>query len=304
MSRILLEPWRNVPTAGQSGVAFLTTTRVYPNTLEAVVIKFADLSANNTPLTKNLISRLVIKLGSSTKPIWDVTGDELNAINRYEGRSDTPNVLTLPFSNIRARTVESQMIGALDFGEVGIREMTIELTSTPPAGSTPSWSAWAEVSPPKLFGKGATQNLLFRALLRTPLTFTGALSRFPQNIATAAQGGALLRRLHFFSPGYTVAQVPNSNIVTSYEMRRDGVAFHEDTPFDCQAGVLDEWGQNPLANVYTFDAIMDDNESKALAQVRADQGGLSLIPVQHLITTNGGGTFDAVADVFANINGL
>jgi hypothetical protein len=101
-----------------------------------------------------------------------------------------------------------------------------------------------------------------------------------------------------------VALAPNSQIITSYEMRRDGVAFHEDTPFDAQAGVLDEWGQNPQPNVYTFDAIMDDNESKALAQVRADAGGLSLIPVQHLITTSAGGTFDTVADVFANINGL
>jgi hypothetical protein len=304
MSRILLEPFRNVPAAGVAGTAYLTTTRVYPNTLEAIILKLTDASANNTPPTKAGISRIVVKLGSSTKPIWDLTGDELNAINRYEGRSDTPNVLTLPFSNIRARTVESQMIGALDFGEVGIRELTLEVTMTPPAGSTPGITAWAEVSPPKLFGKGAPENQLFRAILRTPITFTAALARFPQNIATAAQGGALLRRLHFFSPNYTVAQLPNANIVTSYEMRRDGVAFHEDTPFDAQAGVLDEWGQNPLPNVYTFDAIMDDNESKALAQVRADRGGLSLIPVQHLITTNAGGTLDAVADVFANINGL
>lgn len=304
MSRIILEPFRNVPAAGVTSTMYMTTTRVYPNTLEAIIFKFADTSANNLPITKNLITRIVVKLGSSTKPVWDITGDELNMINRYEGRSDTPNVLTLPFSNIRARTVESQMIGALDFGEVGIREMTVEITCTPPAGSNPVITSWAEVSPPKLFGKGAPENQLFRALLRTPITFTGALNRFPQNIATAAQGGALLRRLHFCSPNYTVAQVPNSNIVTSYEMRRDGVAFHEDTPFDAQAGVLDEWGQNPQANIYTFDAIMDDNESKALAQVRADSGGLSLIPVQHLITTNAGGTLDAIADIFANINGL
>lgn len=304
MSRIILEPWRNVPAAGVQGVMYMTTTRVYPNTLEALIIKFSDSAAQNTPITKNLISRIVVKLGSSTKPVWDLTGDELNAVNRYEGRSDTPNVLTLPFSNIRARTVESQMIGALDFGEVGIRELTVEITCTPPAGSQPVVLAWGEVSPPKLFGKGAPENQLFRAILRTPITFNGALARFPQNVATAAQGGALLRRLHFFSAAYTVAQAPNSNIVTSYEMRRDGVAYHEDTPFDAQAAVLDEWGQNPLPNIYTFDAIMDDNESKALAQVRADAGGLSLIPVQHLLTVNGAGTIDAVADVFANINGL
>lgn len=298
MSRITLEPFRNVSNAG---VAYMTTTRIYPNTLEALIIKLAD-SGVAAPPTKSQVLRIVVKLGSSTKPVWDITGDELNALNRYEGRSDTPNTLVLPFSNIRARTVESQMIGALDFGEVGIRELTVELTIA--GGTAPVLTAWAEVSPPKLFGKGAPENQLFRAILRTPITFTGALARFPQNISTAAQGGALLRRLHFFSPNFTINQLPNAGIVTSYEMRRDGVAFHEDTPLDVQVGVLDEWGQNPIPNVYTFDAIMDDNESKALAQVRADQGGLSLIPVQHLITTNAGGTFDAVGDVFANINGL
>jgi hypothetical protein len=303
MSRIILEPFRNVTN---NGVAYMTTTRVFPNTLEAIMVQLADTGANPPP-TKSQITRIVMKLGSSTKPIWDITGDEMEAINKYEGRPDTPTVLVLPFSNIRARTVESQMIGALDFGAQGIRELTLEITLA--GGTNPKLLAWAEVSPPKLFGNlpdgtTAPENLLFRALLRTPLTWNGALARFPQNIATAAQGGALLRRLHFFPPGYTLLSAPAAAIVTSYEMRRDGVAFFEDTPLAVQNGVLDEWGQNPQPAVYTYDAIMDDNESKALAQVRSDQGGLSLIPVQHLITTSAGGTGDAVADVFANINGL
>lgn len=303
MSRIILEPFRNVTN---NGVAYMTTTRIFPNTLEALVIQLADTGAAAPP-TKSQISRIVLKLGSSTKPIWDITGDQLESINKYEARPDTPSVLVLPFSNIRARTVESQMIGALDFGAQGIRELTVELTVN--GGTSPKLLAYAEVSPPKLFGTlpdgtTAPENLLFRALLRTPLTFTGALARFPQNVATAAQGGALLRRIHFFPPGYTLLSPAASAIITSYEMRRDGVAFYEETPLSVQNGVLDEWGQNPQPGVYTFDAIMDDNESKALAQVRSDQGGLSLIPVQHLITTNAGGTGDAVADVFANINGL
>jgi hypothetical protein len=183
------------------------------------------------------------------------------------------------------------MIGGVDFGAIGIREMSLEVTVT--GGTAPNLTAWAEVAPPKLFGEGAPENQLFRAILATPLTFTAALSRFPQNIATAAQGGALLRRLQFFGAE-----------VTSFELRRDGNPYFEETPLAVNNAYLDELGHDPQANVYTFDAIDDDNESKALAQVRADAGGLSLIPTQYLLSVSAAATINTLADTFANINGL
>lgn len=282
--RIALEPFAN---SGAVGTMYLRTTRIFPNTLEAIILQLGGTVAP----TKAQLDRIQVKLGSSTKPIWDISGSQLNSLNLYEGRPNTATVLVLPFSNPRARTVESQMLGALDMGAVGIRELTLEVVVS--GGTAPTITAWAEIAPPKLFGPGAPENQLFRALLTTPLTFTGALSRFPQTIATAAQGGALLRRLHFFAAE-----------VTSYELRRDGVAYFEDTALAVNNAYLDELGHDPQANIYTFDAIDDDNESKALAQVRADQGGLSLIPTQHLITVSGAATVPVIADVFANINGL
>lgn len=284
MAKIVLEAFRNVSAAG---VASLQTTRLFPNTLEYIAVRLGG----GTPPTKVQLTRIQVKLGQSTKPIWDITGAQLNAINLYEGRPNTATVLVLPWANPRARTVESQMIGALDMGAIGVRELLLEITIA--GGVTPALDAWAEVSPPKLFGEGASENQLFRAILTTPLTFTAALVRFPQNISTAAAGGALLRRIHFFGVE-----------VISYELRRDGVPYHEDIPVAVNNAILDELGHDPQANTYTFDAIEDDNESKALAQVRVDQGGLSLIPQQHLVTSSAASTVPTIADVFANINGL
>lgn len=289
MSRILLEPFRNIPSSTNSGTAYLQSVRPYPNTVEAIILQLGG----TTPATKAEISRIQIKLGQSTKPIWDVTGAQLNSMNLYEGRPSTATVFVFPFSNPRARTVESQMIGALDMGAVGVRELSVELTLTRATYDSITLTTWAEVAPPKLFGQGAPENQLFRALLTTPLAFTGAQTRFPVVIASAANGGALLRRLHFFS-----------SIVTSYELRRDGIAYFEDTPLAVNNAYLDELGHDPQSNIYTYDAIDDDNESKSLAQVRADQGGLSLIPTQHLVTVSGAGNVPVLADVFANINGL
>lgn len=284
MAKILLEPFRNVSAAG---TAFMETTRVYPNTLEYIAVRLAGTVAP----TKAQLTRIQVKLGQSTKPIWDITGAQLNSINLYEGRPNTATVLLLPFANPRARTIEAQMIGALDLGAIGIRQLLVEITIA--GGTAPALDAWAEVSPPKLFGPGRAENQLFRAILTTPLSFTGAVNRFPQNIATAAQGGALLRRLHFFAVE-----------VTSYELRRDGIAYHEDVPVAVNNGILDELGHDPQVNIYTFDATEDDNESKALAQVREDAQGFSLIPQQHLVTVSGAITVQTIADVFANVNGL
>jgi hypothetical protein len=134
---------------------------------------------------------------------------------------------------------------------------------------------------------------LFRAILTTPLPFAGAIARAPQIIATAAAGGALLRRLHFFSA-----------IVTSFEVKRDGVSYYEDVPLAVNNAVLDELGHDPQASIYTWDVIDDDNESKALPQIRGDAGGAAVIPTQYLVTVSGAGTVQTLADIFANVNGL
>lgn len=282
--RVLLEPIANNGAVGQM---FLKTERIYPNTLEYLVLQ---LGGSVAP-TKAQLTRIVVKLGSSSKPIWDITGAQLNSLNLYEGRPSTATVFVLPFSNPRARTIESQMLGALDMGAVGQRQLVVEITVA--GGTAPTILAWAEVAPPKLFGPDAPENLLFRALLTTPLSFNGAAVRAPQVIATAAAGGALIRRLHFFSA-----------IVTSFEHKRDGFPQYEETPLAVNNAVLDELGHDPQANIYTYDCIDDDNESKALAQVRVDQAGLALIPQQFLVTTSGNGDVPAIADVLTNVNGL
>lgn len=282
--RLLLETFSN---PGVVTTQILKTERAYPNTLEALILQ---LGGGVAP-TKAQLTRLVVKIGASNKPVWDITGAQLNSLNLYEGRPNTATVLVLPFSNTRARTVESQMIGAMDFGAIGQRQLTLEVTVA--GGTTPTLTAWAEIAPPKLFGEGAAENQLFRALLTTPLTFASAQTRSPQVISTAAAGGGLIRRIHMFN-----------STVTSFELRRDGNAYFEDTPLAVNNAYLDELGHDPQSSIYTYDAIDDDNEAKALAQVRADKNGLSLIPQQFLLTVSGSGDVPTIADIFANLNGL
>jgi hypothetical protein len=281
VAKIQLEPFQNVSAAG---TALMTTTRIWPNTLEYVAVTLGG----GTPPTKAQITRLLIRLGS--KPIWDVTGSEIASICAYENRTATATVLILPFANFDARNVSEQYLGAIDFGQVGVRDMTFEVTLA--GGVTPTLSAIAEVAPPKVLDPAS--NVLFRALLRNPIAPASAATFLPLLLNYGQAGGALLRRLWFFS-----------NLVTALEIKRDGLDVYEQIPLALNNAVLTELQNLPQSNIFTYDTVEDRIESKALTTIRKDaKGNVSLIPMQVLTSLSGGGAFDVVSDVYANLNGL
>lgn len=281
MAKIQLEPFQNVSAAG---TALMTTTRIWPNTLEYIAITLGG----GTPPTKAQISRLLVRLGS--KPIWDVTGSEIASICAYENRTATATVLILPFANFDARNVSEQYLGAIDFGAVGVRDMTFEVTLA--GGVTPTLSAIAEVAPPKVLDPAS--NVLFRALLRNPIAPAAAATFLPLLLNYGQAGGALLRRLWFFSA-----------LVTALEVKRDGLDVYEQIPLALNNAILQELQNLPQSNIFTYDLVEDRIESKALTTIRRDaKNNVSLIPMQILTSLSGGGAFDVVADVFANLNGL
>lgn len=278
MAKIKLEQFENVVA---NGTAILTTERLWPNTLEYLVFELGGT------FTKAMITRLLIRFGS--KVVWDVTGAQLLSMNLFEGRPNAATVLILPFANSRARHLEQQYIGAPDFGAIGVRKVTVELTV---AGATnPTLAAWAEIAPPKLLSP--SQNLMFRALLRQPLTPSAAVIDQAQQINWGQSGGALLRRMHFFTA-----------LVTKLKIKRDGLDYFEDISSAVNNAILDENGWDPQANIFTFNAAEDDNELKSLTSIRNDGQGGSLVPQQILLTTSGSGNFDVVSDVFTSLNGL
>lgn len=289
MAKILLEPFQNVVAAG---VAQLTTQRIWPNTLE-----YISLVLGGGAFTKAMITNLQIRLGQ--KPIWNLgfgntnAGTDLQAVNSYEGRGATATLLTIPFANPFARTPKQQYLGACDMGTVGVNNMTLLVTIA--GATTPTLTAYAEVAPPKTLD--AASNLLFRAILETPLAVPAAGVFVPFLINYGQAGGALLRRLVFAAA---------NTQVTALEIKRDGLDIFEQIPVAViQAMQLELFPHAPQAGYVMYDAIEDEIESKALTTVRQDsQGNISLIPQQVLISNSAAANYNVYADVFANLNGL
>lgn len=290
MAKILLEPFQNVVA---TGVAQLTTQRIWPNTLE-----YISMVLGGTTFTKAMITTMQVKLGQ--KPIWylgggpDAAGTTLQLINSYEGRGATATLLTLPFANPFARSPKQQYIGAVDTGQVGINNITLLVTIT--GATAPSLTAWAEVAPPKTLS--AANNLLFRALLQTPIAPPAAGNFVPFLLNVGQAGGALLRRLAF-----------PTTVLTAVEIKRDGLDIFEQIPLTVfNAMELELFPHTPQGAMPIVDFIEDDIESKALTSVRQvtvnGTQTISLIPQQYLLSHSAAASYNVYADIFANLNGL
>jgi Viral coat protein P2 N-terminal domain len=282
MAKILLEPFQNVSATGQ---AQLTTQRIWPNTLEYIA-----LVLGGTTFTKAMITAIQVRFGQKT--VWTTTGTDLQTINSYEGRVATATLLMLPFANPNARTPKQQYIGAVDFGAIGVRDLSLLITIT--GATAPTLVAYAEVAPPKQLDPAS--NLLFRAILQTPIAPAAAGNFVPFLINFGQAGGALLRRLHF----------AQQTILTALEIKRDGLDIFEQIPVAVANAIeLELFPHTPQSSNFIYDATEDDIEAKALTSVRADsKGNISLIPQQINISHSGSGAYNVYADVFANLNGL
>lgn len=282
MAKILLEPFQNVVATGQ---AQLTTQRIWPNTLE-----YIGLVLGGTTFTKAMITNLQVRLGQKTIWYWS-SGSDIQAMNAYENRVATATYLSLNFANWFARTPKQQYLGSIDFGSVGVRDLTILVTIT--GATAPTLVAYAEVAPPKTLD--AASNLLFRAIIQTPLAPSGATTFQPFLINYGQAGGALLRRLLF---------CPTNN-VTAVEVKRDGLDIFEQIAVAVfQANQTEQF--HTQTATYTFVDFIEDNiESKALTSVRADsKGNISLIPQLINLSHSGATAYNCQADVLANLNGL
>lgn len=70
------------------------------------------LVLGGTTLTKALLTQINVKIGS--RVIWDVTGSELDKINKYAGLHDDDNHLTLDFTERDAPDIVGKEIGGVD----------------------------------------------------------------------------------------------------------------------------------------------------------------------------------------------
>lgn len=274
MAILNFEPFLNVG-AGQR--AILDSKAVLGNTLKKVYLELGGT------FTKAQIDLIKIKLNQKT--VWEVTGSQMDAINKYLGIADDASYLTLPFDDITA-ALPGQVgedIGALDTS-LGVSSFVLEVDING-AATNPTLAAFYEAVPPlPRTGQLAATTPALRSLISSTLTpNTAAEHTLSANIGQNA--GAQLARLYIF----------HSNL-TAFELKKNNVPIFEEVTVARNEFIQGEHGRVPQSGLYVFDPIASGDATKMIRTAGAT--------FQQLYTVSGSDTLTVIADIRAGLRQL
>ncbi|MGH7122412.1 MAG: major capsid protein P2 [Acetobacteraceae bacterium] len=277
-----LEPFVNVVPTGR---AVLNSSLVLGNIIERIY-----LVLGGTTFTKAMISALRVKLNGKVT-FGDISGTNLDLLQTYQLGNTAAGYLTLDFIEPDSKSMQGEILGALDTNAAGVNTFTVECDV---AGATaPTLDSWAQLrdvaSVTAANGFNPALRPLLRALISTSLTSTAAAEQQYQ-INYGSGGNSLIKRLVIFS-----------TILTSVRIKRNSLDV-----FEVVAGALASWmqsdyGKHPQSNMYVVDWLMDGNQSDTQPTRNADG---TLANYQWLLTASGAGTFQVYADVYSILGGI
>lgn len=211
-------------------------------------------------LTKANCTKIRLKLNDKT--IFEVSGSDLDLMEKYDAHPGAAAYLTLAFDAIRARDIVSQHASTLDLSNPNATTLYLEVDLNPAAGAGITLSAFADVMPSL---KGSNSPLaayanLSRVLLFTPVPITNAAAELPINFSLGSHVGAQLRRIWLFHTGQ----------LTDVRLKKGSVDHFDKTITARLNYTSDRAGHDPQANVYVMDFIEDDNLSESRSSVNPD----------------------------------
>lgn len=210
--------------------------------------------------TKAMMTDIKVKLNG--KVIVQTTGTRLDTINKYKGIYDDASHLTLDFTEVRARDEVGQSLGAITTAS-GVSNFTIEVTIT--GANAPTLESHSLLSAPRQLG-------VIHKMLHYPVTFSAG-GTFPIVLPYGTNGGALIKRVHFFHAN-----------MTGLEVKKNGLVLHESVTA-INEFLQREYQKTPQAGLYCFDALLDNNSTQML--LTADARSMEWKP-----TVSAGDTID------------
>jgi hypothetical protein len=265
------------PSVAANSVAAMATDQLRGLSVHGLIFEQGGTTFTKAHLTK-------LRVGAGGKNfINDITGTQLQDLNDYDGFSDPTNYVMVWFGDPSARTIRGQHLGDLD---LSVHAGPLEIEATIGGATAPTLQCYAIVGAPKKdMGLGFTdyEAANVRALIRSVITESAAVSRKAVGIGLGSSAGSRIRKLGFF----------HSNL-TRIELKKQGNVKHEDLSIALNSAIQGNFGRVPQSGLYVVDRIIDGNQSEAESTVRADGSPWNF---QLLITASAGDTVYAFADV-------
>jgi hypothetical protein len=277
-----LEPFQNVLANGR---AVLNSKLVLGNVIERIY-----LVLGGGVMTKALINAIRVRLNGKVV-FGDVSGTNLDLIQRYTLLNNNATYLTIDFTEPSARSIQGQLMGSINTNAAGVTDFAVEVDIG--AATTPTLDAWVQLRAPSSMaaGSGFDQNLagVIRALIPTTLPVTAAAeTQFDVNYGSG--GNSLIKRLFIVS-----------SVLTSLRIKRDALDVFEAVNANLDAYMQLDYGRVAQAGMYVWDPLVDGNQSDAYPTRRPDGTPSNY---QFLFTASAAGTHQVYSDVYSTVGSL
>jgi hypothetical protein len=244
------------------------------------------LALSGVAFTKTMLTRILGKING--KIFYDITGDQLDALNKYKGIFDAAGFLTIDFTEPRSATLGGQYAGAIGTAQ-GVNSLTFELTIG--AANAPILDSWSVVTEPMALGP-------ITSIMSYPVSIAAA-GKFPVSIPFGPGTPRFVKRLLLFS-----------TVVTQLSLKKNGMLIFEEVPTAVNEFEQKEYKLVPQANLYIYDAIMNGDLSRVLelgAPARLGDGSLNPAATQSFEiqpTVSGAGIISMLAERLCELNTL
>lgn len=231
------------------------------------------LKLGGTTFTKAMIARIVGKING--KPFIDISGSQLDTINKFRKIYDAAGFLTIDLTEPGAKTVGGQLAGSVGTAQ-GVANFILEVTI---AGATaPTLEVYAMVTEPMPLGR-------VLALISQQSTFA-ATGKNPVLLPYSPGASHLIKRVHFFGGS-----------ISALEVKKNGVAIFEDVDTATNDYINQEFGHAPQASHWCWNPIVTRDLARVVNLATAQS--LQLAP-----TIGATGAVTIVGEYLAFINEL
>jgi hypothetical protein len=269
-----------------NGSFTLTSRKVLGNVIERIILEFGG-----TSLTKAMITNLVVRLNG--KVIFGpLSASNLDLENRYLTLVNDAARLAIDFTELVSRSIQGQLMGAIDTDASGVTDFTIEGTIT--GATAPTMVAYAQLRAPSSIsperGFDPRTRALIRALVPTTVTETAA-GEFQHDLNYGSKGNSLIKRVFI-----------HSTILTSFRVKRDSLELFEGVSAALGEFITEENGRQWQTNMFVYDPMQDGNQPDAIPTRVANQnGGYREANFEWLFTASGAGSHTVLTDLYTTL---
>lgn len=273
----------------QNGTWVLNTKKVLGNVVERIILELGG-----TSFAKSNITSLSVRLNGKTV-IGPLSASQLDLENRYLTLVNDAARLTIDFTELVARSVQGQLMGAIDTDASGVTDFTIEGETS--GATAPTLTAYVQMRAPSSMsperGFDPRTRGLIRALIPTTITESAA-GEHQHDLNYGSKGNSLIKRVFI-----------HSSILTSFRVKRDSLDLFEGVSSGLAEFIAEENGRQWQSGMYVYDPMMDGNQPDAIpTRVVMPNGQFREANFEWLFTVSGAGQHTVHTDVYTTLADL